>query len=184
MRRPFRTLLTPPLMLLAALLMFLEEVLWEALKRLMAAFGRLPVIRSVEAAIGRLPPYAAAVVFLIPGTLLLPVKLGALWLLANGHPMLGCQLIIGAKLLGTALVARIFTLTKPQLMTLGWFSAIYHFVMRWRAVLYGWVIASGAWHKVLALRARLRAWKARWKPGRIGARLRAIQRYKRRSAFR
>jgi hypothetical protein len=184
MRRPFRTLLMPPLMLLAALLMFLEEVLWEALKRIMAAFGKLPVIRSIEAWISRLPPYGAAVVFLIPGALLLPVKIAALWLLAHGHAMLGCQVIIAAKLVGTALVARIFTLTKPQLMTLGWFATLYTFVMRWRGKLYGWVIASGAWQKVMDMRARIRAWASRWKPGRISARLRAIQRYKRRSAFR
>jgi len=184
MRRPFRALLTPPLMLLAALLMFLEEVLWEALKRVMAAFGKLPVIRSIEAWISRLPPYGAAVVFLIPGALLLPVKISALWLLANGHAVMGCQLIIAAKLVGTALVARIFTLTRPQLMTLGWFAVIYNFVMRWRAKLYDWVVASGAWGKVMAMRMRIRAWMSRWKPGRISARLRAIQRYKRRSAFR
>jgi len=184
MRRPFKTLLTPPLMLLAALLMFIEEVLWETLKRVMAAFGRLPLIQAIEARIVRLPPYGAAAVFLGPGALLLPVKISALWLLANGHAVLGCQVIIAAKLVGTALVARIFTLTRPQLMTLAWFAKIYTTVMRWRAVLYGWVIASGAWHRVEVLRARLRAWFARWKPGRIGMRLRAIQRHKRRAAFR
>jgi hypothetical protein len=56
--------------------------------------------------------------------------------------------------------------------------------MRWRAVLYGWVIASGAWQRVETIRARVRLWCSRWKPGRIGARLRAIQRLRRRAAFR
>jgi len=184
MRRPFRTLLMPPLMLLAALLMFVEEVLWEGLQRVMAAFGRLPVMRSIEAWISRLPPYGAAAAFLFPGALLLPVKLAAVWLIAHHHAMLGCQVILAAKLVGTALVARIFTLTRPQLMTLAWFVTLYNFVMRWRARLYGWVIASGAWQRVEAIRAAVRAWLSRWKPGRFGMRLRAIQRYRRRSAFR
>jgi len=184
MRRPLKSLLTPPLMLLAALLMFVEEVLWEALKRIMAAVGTLPVIRSIEARIVRLPPYGAAAVFLVPGALLLPVKISALWLLANGHALLGCQVILGAKLLGTALVARIFTLTRENLMTLAWFAKIYNTVMRWRAVLYAWVTATSAWRRVVALQAQLRGWLARLKPGRVGMRLRAIQRYKRRAAFR
>ena len=184
MRRPLRTLLMPPLMFLAALLMFVEEVLWETLKRVMATLGKLPVIHAIEERISRLPPYGAAAVFLLPGAMLLPIKIGALWLLANGHAVMGCQLIIAAKLVGTALVARIFTLTRPQLMTLAWFAFIYNTIMRWRAVLYGWVIASGAWQRVETLRARMRAWVSRWKPGRIGMRLRAIQRHKRRAAFR
>lgn len=184
MRQLIKRLLTPPLMLLAALMMFTEEVLWEFLKRMMAAFGRLPLIRGLEAKIAVLPPYGAAAVFLVPGCLLLPVKISALWLIANGHAVLGACVIVAAKLLGTALVARIFTLTRNQLMTLAWFARIYNTIMRWRAVLYGWVIASGAWHRVEAVRARLRAWFSRWKPGRIGARLRAIQRLRRRAAFR
>lgn len=180
MRRLLKSFLTPPLMLLAALLMFIEEVLWEAFKRVMAAVGRLPVMRSIEAWISRLPPYGAAVAFLFPGALLLPVKLAAVWLMAHHHAMLGCQVILAAKLIGTALVARVFTLTKPQLMTLAWFVTLYSFVIRWRIKLYGWVIASGAWRKVMMLRAKIRAGFARFKPGRIAARLRAIRRYRRR----
>ena len=90
MRKFLKALLTPPLMALAALLMFAEEVIWEGLKRVMAVLGRLPVIRSLEAWIATLPSYGAAVVFLLPGALLLPVKIGALWLIANGHALLGC----------------------------------------------------------------------------------------------
>jgi hypothetical protein len=184
MRRLLKKLLTPPLMWLAVLLMFTEEVLWEALKRLMALLGRLPLVHSLEARISRLPPYGAAAVFLGPGCLLLPVKISALWLIGNGHAMLGAGVIIGAKLLGTALVARIFTLTRPQLMTLNWFAALYRTIMRWRATLYGWVQAHPGWQRWVALRALLKDWIAKWKPGRVGMRLRAIQRLKRRTAFR
>lgn len=175
-------------MALAALLMFIEEVLWETAKTVMAALGRLPLIRTLEAWVSRLPPYGAAAVFLLPGTLLLPVKISALWLIAQGHALLGLQLIIAAKLIGTALVARIFMLTKPQLMTLAWFAAVYTVITRWRNTLYGWVLATATWRRLQALRAVLRAWFAHfgkhWKPGRIGRRFRAIQRRHRRAAFR
>ena len=188
MRAFLKSILTPPLMALAALLMFVEEVIWESAKRLMAVAGRLPVIRSIEAWIARLPPYGAAALFVLPGLCLLPVKLSALWLIANGHALLGLQLIIAAKLTGTVLVARIFVLTKPQLMTLGWFATLYAFVTQWRNVLYEWVHASAAWQRLQRMRARLRAWfaefKKHWKPGHIGRRFRAIQRRQRRAAFR
>lgn len=184
MRRWLNRILTPPLMFVAALILFAEEVLWEMAKRLMAQLGRLPLIHSLEAAIARLPPYGAAAVFLLPGVLLLPVKIGALWLIAHGYTLTGLQLIIAAKLLGTALVARIFTLTRPALMSLAWFAWAYAWVMAWRARIYGFVKASRAWHSLERWRAGMRAWFARLKPGRIAQRLRAIRRHKRRGATR
>ena len=188
MRAFLKSMLTPPLMAVAALLMFVEEVIWEGAKRLMAVLGKLPLIRSVEAWIAGLPPYGAAVLFLLPGLCLLPVKISALWLIANGHALFGLQLIILAKLVGTVLVARIFVLTKPQLMTLGWFATLYGFITRWRNMLYVWVHSSAVWLRLQGLRASVRAWWAEtsrhWKPGRIGRRFRAIQRRQRRSAFR
>ena len=188
MRALLKSLLTPPLMTLAALLMFVEEVIWESAKRLMAVLGRLPLIHHVEVWISRLPPYGAAAVFLLPGLCLLPVKISALWLIAHGHALLGLEVIIAAKLAGTVLVARIFVLTKPQLMTLAWFATLYLLITKWRNALYAWVKASAAWQRLTAVRVTVRAWFANlckhWKPGRIGRRFRAIQRRGRRAAFR
>jgi len=184
MRRWLNRLITPPLMFVAALILFVEEVIWELLKRVMAALGRLPFVRSLEALIGRLPPYGAAAAFLLPGLLLLPVKIGALWLIAHGQALAGVGVIVAAKLAGTALVARIFTLTRPALMTLGWFAIVYGFVMRWREKLYGFVKASSAWMALERARARLRAALARLKPGRFAERLRAIRRWRQRRASR
>ena len=53
--------------------------------------------------------------------LLVPVKLGALWLIQQGQPMLGVAIIVAAKVLGTALVGRLFVLVESQLMTFAWF---------------------------------------------------------------
>jgi hypothetical protein len=184
MRRLLNSIVTPPLMFVAALLLFIEEVLWELAKRLMAQIGRLPLVHALEAWIARLPPWGAATVFLLPGLLLLPVKIGALWLIAHGHGLLGLQLIVAAKLTGTALVARIFTLTRPALMTLRWFAVTHDFIMRWRARLYAFITASAAWRRLSQLRAQVRAWASRLKPGRIAMRLKAIRRLKRRRAGR
>ena len=48
MKRLLRKILTPPLMLLAALFMFFEEWLWERLKAAMAADPRVSNPRHVE----------------------------------------------------------------------------------------------------------------------------------------
>ena len=168
----------------AALILFAEEVVWEFLKRMMAALGRWPLIRSAEALIMRLPPYAAATAFLLPGILLLPVKIGALWLIAHDEAVLGCVVIVAAKLAGTALVSRIFTLTRPALMSLSWFARLYAVVMRWRERLYGYVKASAAWHSLQRARARMRQFFAHLKPGRFALRLRALKRLRKRAATR
>ena len=176
MRRWLNRIITPPLMFIAALILFAEEVLWELAKRVMAQVGRLPLIRSLEAMIARLPPLAALALFVLPGALLLPVKISALWLIAHGHTLIGLQLIIAAKLIGTVLVARIFTLTRDSLMTLDWFARLYRFAMAWRERIYGFVKASPAWRALVRMRSQLRAWFARLSPGRISQRLRAIRR--------
>ena len=49
-----------------------------------------------------------------PATLLFPLKIAALWLIGEGHPEQGILLIIVAKVLGTALVGRMFILLEPR----------------------------------------------------------------------
>ena len=47
----------------------------------------------------------------------------------QGQTMLGITIIVAAKLLGTALVGRLFLLVEPQLMQFAWFARC---VDRWR----------------------------------------------------
>src|SRR5574343_501955 len=89
---------------LLALLILFEEWGWEPLQRALARLGRLPLLRQLEAAITRLPP------------------LLALGLIAHGKRLLGVAVIVAAKLVGTAVVARLFTLTRPALMRMAWFA--------------------------------------------------------------
>lgn len=155
-------LLKAPLRLLLALLILFEEWGWEPLQALMARIARLPVLRQLEALIARLPPYAALVVFFVPGLALLPVKIGALWLVAHGQKLLGLAVIVVAKLAGTAVVARLFSLTQPALMRLAWFAALYERWSAWKAALLGWVRGSALWRELQAWRQRLRTTLRRW----------------------
>lgn len=142
--------------LVLALLILFEEWGWTPLQRAMAWLGQLPVLRQLEALIRRLPPYAALVVFFLPGLLLLPVKLLALWLIGIGRTGLGLAVILLAKLIGTAVVARLFALTQPALMSLPWFARLYARWTTWKEQLLAWVRASSAWRLARAIRLRVR----------------------------
>ena len=150
---------------LLALLILFEEWGWEPLQRALARIGRLPLLRQLEAAIARLPPYVALLVFAVPALLLLPVKLAALGLIAHGQRVLGLAVIVAAKLLGTAVVARLFTLTRPALMQLPWFVRLYTRWTTWKEALLTRVRASWAWRwgRVVKRQAR-RQWE-RWQRG-------------------
>lgn len=130
---------------LLALVIVFEEWGWRPLAALLAQLARLKPLAALEARIVRLPPYAALVVFAAPSILILPLKLVALWLIAAGHAVSATLLFLGAKVVGTALVARIFQLTQPALMQLGWFARAYHTFMPWKESLTAWVRSSAVW---------------------------------------
>ena len=148
-----------------ALLILFEEWGWEPLQRTLAWVGRLPLLRQLEAGIARLPPRAALAVFLLPTLLLLPVKLLALAAIAHGHKLLGLAVIVLAKLLGTAVVARLFALTRPALLQLAWFARIYGRWTAWKDALLAQVRASWAWRSGRAVKRLLRQRWARWRRG-------------------
>ena len=150
---------------LLALLILFEEWGWAPLQRALAWVGRLPLLRQVEAAIGRLPPRAALLVFLLPTLLLLPIKLLALAAIAHGHRLLGLGVIVLAKLLGTAVVARLFALTRPALLQLPWFAHWYGRWTAWKDALLARVRASWAWRSGRAAKRLLRQRWARWRRG-------------------
>lgn len=126
--------------------------------------GRLPVVRSLEARISRLGPKAAIALFVGPWLLLLPAKLLAFWLMGTGHAALGVMVFVAAKLLGTALLARLFTLTKPALLTIGWFRRLHDWFtnIKQRLLTYVRSLRAVIWVKAASARLR-RAVRAFWR---------------------
>jgi hypothetical protein len=163
---------------LATLLYLVEEWLWEAVQGAMRRFGRLPGIRSLEAWISGLSPAGAAVIFLLPTSLALPVKLIALHQIMHGHAIRGTLVIVAAKVLATALFARIYMLTQPALMQVRWFVAVHTAFARWRAWAYAQLEVHPVWramHEGLQRwRAEFKAWRER--PGKLSRRWKAVQR--------
>lgn len=170
-RRFLKKLLLPPMVVVAAAAMFIEEWLWDHLAAAMAWIARAPFFRRLEAKLAALHPYAAMVVFLVPGAMLLPVKIGALYLIAHGHAGLGLLLILAAKFLGTAIAARLFTVCRPALLTVRWFRWTYQSILRLKTRLYAAIKAMPGWATAVRwkneIKARLsrgghfiRRWKA------------------------
>lgn len=145
---------------LLALVILFEEWGWEPLQRALAWVGRLPGLRWLETRIQTLPPYAALALFLVPTLLLLPVKLLALWAIGHGKVLLGTLVILGAKVAGTAIVARLFTLTRPALLKLAWFERWYGRWISWKDILLAQVRSSWPWRLGRLARHRLqRRWQ-------------------------
>jgi len=164
----WKRLLTWPFLLVAAVVVLVEDWLWDDLQRLAAALGRLPILRRLEAWIGRLPPYGALCLFAVPSLFLVPVKLIALYLLSHGQATTGIVVVVSAKVAGTALVARVFSLTKPKLLTLGWFAWLYGKVVAFKARLYGAIHATPVYRAAHAFSVRLRGRLRTWFAGRPG----------------
>ena len=163
-----RPVLSFLLQLVAALILIFEEWGWKPLSDALAWLARFKPWAMVETWIASLPPYGALLVFALPTTVLLPLKLFSVWLLSNGYFVSAGALFIGAKIASTALVARIFMLTRPALMQIGWFARAYNKFIPWKDALFAKIRASYTWRYGRMLKTAIRhesrqAW-ARWKP--------------------
>jgi hypothetical protein len=146
-----RLLLAPVLLVL-----LFEEWGWEPLARVFAKLARLPLWARLERRIKALPPWAALLAFGVPFVTLIPVKVLALYLFSQGHAAMGLTLVIAAKVAGTAVAARLFQLTEPALMRLGWFARLYTPWKRWKDGVLTQVRQSAPWRAVRRAKAQIK----------------------------
>ena len=151
------------LLTLAAIVLFIEEWGWQPLTALAARIARWPPLARFEARIANVPPRFALVLFLVPAVLLFPIKLLALWILSRGHAVLGITVIVVAKLLGTAIVGRLFILTESQLMRFAWFAQALTWWRTTKQRVMDALRRSAAWRGARRLKTRWRAWRRRWR---------------------
>lgn len=148
-----------PLVYLAALLLMLEDWLWDLGARLTRGLAQWPPLRRLESWICALRPAAALAIFVLPALLLMPVKLLALFAIARGHIVSGVLVVLTAKLLGAAAVARLYLLTRPVLLTIPWFAALLNWFLALKARWIARLHASWAWHDMRALLRLLGRWR-------------------------
>lgn len=157
---PLRKLLRAVVAVLLVPVLLFEEWGWGPLAAQVAKLARLPLWARLERWVRTMPPWGAVLVFFVPVLALLPVKLLALVLFGSGHYASGVALLAGAKLVGTAMVARLFQLVQPTLMHLPWFALWYP---RWTAWKNQWldiVRHSAPWRAMRRVRAGTRR---RWR---------------------
>jgi len=148
---------------LVALVILFEEWGWEPLQAALARLGRLPPLAWLERRIAKLPSYAALAILAVPALAILPIKLAAVWVITRGHALAGLVIIVLAKLVGTAVLARLFALTRPALMRLDWFARGYARWTAWKNELLAWVRASALWRAAAAVKQQVKAAFQRWR---------------------
>lgn len=124
--------LLAPFVWLAAVIFLIEEAIWDWTATAMARLGAVHAVHAVERRIAALRPRWAFFAFILPSTILVPAKLFGLHAIATGHWLLGSAIFVIAKVAGFALFSRIFNLTRPALLQLGWFARFYAWVMYYR----------------------------------------------------
>lgn len=147
---------------LAALILVVEEWGWRPLTAFAARLARWPPLARLESRIRSAPPRIALALFMVPATLLFPLKLAALGVIERGHPWLGILIIVGAKVVGTACVGRLFIICEPQLMSFPWFARA---LLWWRQVkqrIRVEIRQSQAWQALRRTRRSVRTRLKRW----------------------
>ncbi len=158
MKRHLKRALELLLMPLTAAIVFFEDVLLHYLGVAMAAIAEWPPVARLEAWFAGLPPWGALIAFVAPSALVLPIKLAAFGFALHGKFALATASIVVGKMLATALVARLYKILRPTLITMPWFLASETWVFKWRDRLYAFVQSLPIWQKSKAMVQRLRRW--------------------------
>ena len=127
--------ITRPLLILLAIVFLIEAWLWRHLGPIVEWIVAWLPLRAVKARLAgiirKLPPAATLVVFVVPVVVLFPLKVLGLWLLAHKHWIAASGVLVFAKLVGLAVTAFVFEVTRPKLLQLRWFRWLYEHVLVW-----------------------------------------------------
>jgi hypothetical protein len=125
-----------PLWFLLALLFLAEEWLWDhlipAIRLLVDVIPWHAFKTWLAERIDGLSPQATLVVFLIPAAIYFGLELLALWPLAYGRWLLALIVLGAAKVLGAAITAFAFEVTRDKLLQMDWFRHGYGIIIGWR----------------------------------------------------
>jgi hypothetical protein len=129
--------LLQPVWVLLAIIFLIEAWLWDHLEPIVARVVALIPLRAFKQwlteRVDSLSPAMTLIVFIVPVIPLFPLKLVGLWLLTHEYWLSAVSTIVFAKFLGVGVTAFIFDVTRPKLLEMRWFEALYDFVMAMRA---------------------------------------------------
>ena len=104
------------LLFTAAVVLLVEEWLWDRSNDAFARLAARPVLRSVESWCRARPPGQALALFLVPVAVVYPCKMLAVLAVGKGYVTGGVAAFLLAKVVATALFARVYRLTEPAIM--------------------------------------------------------------------
>ena len=145
-----------------AIILIIEEWLWDILSALGHALIQWLRLERVELWLTQTTPTMALVAFSIPILIVLPINLVAIGLLAHGLILQGLGLELLAKLLGTVLIARVFALTKSQLLTFGVLRWVYTTITGWLQWAHQKVVETTVYRWAQRVKAETKARFAAW----------------------
>src|SRR4029079_18252613 len=89
---------------------------------MMHVVALVPLVALSDSWLVTLPPWAAVLAFAAPSIIILPVKVSALWFAAHHRFVLATAAVLLGKILATAILARLYRILRPTMMTLRWFA--------------------------------------------------------------
>jgi hypothetical protein len=129
----------------AALWIMFEEWVWDGIMTVMAKIGRLKLINRFEAYLVEQNPYLLLSLFLFPFLIMIPAKIYGLYLVASGKVVRGISIFVLAKGIFTALVTRLFFVSKDKLMQIEAFASGYYWIKDKKEWLYAELNKLPAW---------------------------------------
>jgi len=153
------------LIILAAVWMLFEDWVWDSIVALMELVGRLKMISRLETFLAQQNQYLLLTLFIFPFLIMIPAKLYGLYLIAGGKVIRGVAIFVIAKGLITALVTRLFIISKDKLIRIKAFAAFYYWFKDKKEWLYSEVRKLPAWQMargwITELKMKLRSLRRR-----------------------
>jgi hypothetical protein len=161
-RENIKTIMKKILLSLLAIVLIIEEWLWDALSALGHFLAYHLGFAIFERWLANASPYQALIAISIPILLVTPINIAAFWLLAHGLILQGIGLEIVAKLLGTLFVAHFFSLTKKQLLTFRLIAWVYNTISYWLAWAHEKIVETTVYRWAKRLKNHAKAMMAAW----------------------
>jgi hypothetical protein len=113
----------------ALLVVVIEHVLWQGSRAILRRVADLPAVRAAQRGLGRLPPYVAVPLFLVPDLFSHAAGLWATVLLAQGHVVSATLVAVLFKGVATIVLVWIYQACEPTLLRVAWFARLHHAVL-------------------------------------------------------
>lgn len=163
--RRARRVLNAPLMLLALIVVLVDDAFRVIVIPAVHALARLRLIQRIEGMIAGLPPIAILMLFIVPLSIIEPFKIYALYLFGRGDFLAGVLMFVLAKVVGLGLAERLFAIGRDKLLSIHWFAWCHARLLVVRDQVHAWLAGRRFWQQarriVSLIRGKLAALRHR-----------------------